>query len=189
MICQMQEMFVKQEKVNMNINGTKFTITKVANYRIAGRAVETYDYDNNITNVLKIVTGKEYYNQISCKDVAISYGLLALNDNHNKMNYSMLGTRKVAYSIKDSSIIDVFGSTSELENHITNNHLIPANSRIHDLIKKISRGDFVQLTGYLVNVNWENGIYYYSLESSLSREDSGNGACEVLLVEDVKWIK
>ncbi len=187
--CPIQEDIDDKSPFNFNINGKNIVMQKVATYQVAGRVVETYDYTTGIAGIVKTITGKEYYNQISCKDIAISYGALVPSENHNKMNYSMFGTRKVSYYVKDRSIFDTFSSMDELERYITNNHIIPANDKVNELIKNVSKDDFIQLTGYLVNVSWSEGIYHYSLESSLSRDDTGNGACEVLLVEDVKWIK
>lgn len=170
------------------INGTDVVITKLADYEIAGRVVGTYDYTSSLANVVKAISGKEYYNEISHKDVAISYGPMALSENHKKMKYSMPGSRKVVYTIKDSSINEIVGNIDTIGHYITNNHLIALDSKVENLIKKIEKDDYVQIKGSLVRVSWEKGIYEYAIESSLSREDTGNGACEVILVEDVKWL-
>ena len=51
---------------------------------------------------------------------------------------------------------------------------------IEDLLR---RGEFVAMRGYLVNVGGPDGFYW---NTSLRRDDTGNGACEVFYVESVE---
>jgi hypothetical protein len=60
-------------------------------------------------------------------------------------------------------------------------HLIPADDEIDDLIKSVRPGNIIMLKGYLVAVTSEDG---WRWKSSLSRKDSGAGACEVIWVEE-----
>ena len=174
---------------SQKINGVNTVITQFAEYQISGRVVESYDYTGSMAGVMKAISGKEYYNDISCADVAIAYGPMALTENHKRMDYRMSGSRKILYAIKDPSLKQDVGDLEVIGRYITNNHLIASNSEVEKLIKQIDNGDFVQISGYLVSISWEKGIYHYDLTSSLSRDDVGNGACEVILVENVKWIK
>jgi len=63
-----------------------------------------------------------------------------------------------------------------------NMHMIPSRPWLEDELKKIRRGDIVQLNGYLVDVDSESG---WRWRTSLSRNDSGNGACEIVYLESV----
>jgi hypothetical protein len=73
------------------------------------------------------------------------------------------------------------------DHEISNNHLITANDTIRAQIARLRIGDQVEIKGKLA---------YYSEErwgtrmrhSSLSRDDKGNGACEVIFVESLKVI-
>lgn len=172
-----------------NINGVNAAVTKLAKYQVAGRVVEEYDYTTGIASIVNALSNTDYYNDISNKDVAIAYGPMVLSENNSRMNYYMSGSRRVLYSIKDWSIEQDVGSLEKIGQYITNNHLIASDSKVNELIKKIDKDDFIQITGYLVRVEWKKGIYKYAIESSLERGDTGSGACEVILVEDVKWIK
>ncbi len=172
-----------------DMNGVETTFTKLAKYTIAGRVVEEHDYSKPMTDFLELVAGKTYYNEIASKDIAISFGPLALEKNHKKMTYIMTGTRRISYAVNDPSIYNELGDINEVRTYVTNNHLIPANSDIEKLIQKISKDDYVQITGYLIDAVWQNKNNKYAISSSLSRYDTGNNACEVLYVEDVKWIK
>ena len=51
------------------------------------------------------------------------------------------------------------------------------------ILKNVSVGDVVSLSGFLVDVSRADG---WRWTSSLSREDSGGGACELLWVESAR---
>lgn len=70
--------------------------------------------------------------------------------------------------------------------HSANTHVIPADDRIRKELGRLRVGEVVRLTGTLVDANRDDGA---SIHTSLSRNDTGAGACEVLLVESVerKW--
>lgn len=63
-----------------------------------------------------------------------------------------------------------------------NIHVIPANKFISDEVKKLRKGDLITMSGYLVRVNFRDGSDW---KSSLTREDSGNGACELMYVQSI----
>jgi hypothetical protein len=60
-------------------------------------------------------------------------------------------------------------------------HLIPANNTILNQIRKVRPGQVVELEGFLVSVEAEEG---WKWNSSLSRTDTGSGSCEVVWVDD-----
>ena len=68
----------------------------------------------------------------------------------------------------------------EIESHSANMHLIPATPQIESAIKSVSVGQMVKFSGDLVEVSGDDGWYW---KSSLSRSDTGAGACEVVLVK------
>ena len=73
-------------------------------------------------------------------------------------------------------------SDREIINHSSNMHLIPANDWVRARLKKIRRGNVVQLKGSLVDVDSDSGFYW---RTSLRRDDTGNGSCEVFFVEEI----
>ena len=68
----------------------------------------------------------------------------------------------------------------EVVSSSANMHMIPATSDILNRMKQARRGHVIALEGYLVNVVGPTG---WSQQSSLTRDDSGGGACEVIYVE------
>jgi hypothetical protein len=68
----------------------------------------------------------------------------------------------------------------QIETHSANMHLIPANDTIERRINATRVGQVVTLSGYLVDVKADAG---WAINSSLTREDIGASACEVIWVE------
>jgi hypothetical protein len=70
----------------------------------------------------------------------------------------------------------------EIVCHGTNLHIIPATSAIASRCKSLRIGTLIHLSGELVEAT---GPDIGTWRSSLSRTDSGNGACELVLVEEL----
>jgi len=64
----------------------------------------------------------------------------------------------------------------------SNMHMIPARKDIERSLKKLREGDIVLIRGYLVDVDHDSGWYW---RSSMSRLDTGDGACELVYVESL----
>jgi len=68
----------------------------------------------------------------------------------------------------------------ELCRSSANMHIIPGNSAVGWQLWRIRRGHVVEIDGYLVKVTGKKG---YRWISSMSRADTGRGACEVVWVD------
>lgn len=64
----------------------------------------------------------------------------------------------------------------------SNMHMIPARKDIERSLKKLREGDIVVIKGTLVDVDHDSGWYW---RSSMSRLDTGDGACELVYVESL----
>ncbi len=73
----------------------------------------------------------------------------------------------------------------EIETQSANMHLIPANDMIETLIESAKVGQIIAMTGSLVRVDANDGWHWLS---SLTREDTGNHACEVVYVTGFELI-
>jgi hypothetical protein len=73
----------------------------------------------------------------------------------------------------------------EIISHSANMHVIPATPAIASRIKSLRAGSLVHLVGNLVEASGP-GIGHW--RSSLSRSDSGKGACELFYVEEITEI-
>lgn len=154
-----------QEPILVNWKKIDLKITPVAIYKVSALVVgaASYSYGWNA--------------KISPMDLALAWGKLADSEFQKYVSYSH-DNRWVSFNIKKDSPLDV----TYVVSHASNHHLIPATRNIGYALKTIRKKKKVVLEGFLVNVT---GTYDGSpvwWNTSLSRTDTGNGACEILYV-------
>lgn len=147
----------------IQLNG--FTLSEVASYEVTARILSMHRY----------LTGDEA--ALSPVDLALGWGLMADRRVLGKLDVTQSG-RFYHWYASEYPI-----NPDQIEQGSANTHIIPANDRIDGIIKGLRRNQVVTMTGYLVNAKKPDGWHW---ESSLSRKDTGMGACEVFLVEDVR---
>ena len=70
-----------------------------------------------------------------------------------------------------------------IQAHSSNMHMIPGSANVRRALLSVDPGDEVRVSGYLVDAATAEG---YNWRSSLSRTDSGPGACELVWVEELQ---
>ena len=107
-------------------------------------------------------------------DLALGWGRMSDSAVLDKMEISQ-SVRFFTWRVKQLPIPE-----REIIESAANMHLIPANAAVEHAIKRTRVGDIVTFDGYLVEADWPNGTKWVS---SLTRSDSGAGACELVWVE------
>jgi hypothetical protein len=74
---------------------------------------------------------------------------------------------------------------SEIIQNSSNWHIIPANEEINNELKNISKYDLIHLDGYLVDISFKT----HTIKTSMTRHDTGAGACEIMYVTNIKFIE
>ncbi len=74
----------------------------------------------------------------------------------------------------------------EIEINSANMHMLPAGPAVNKQLRKTRKGNVIELTGHLVRVQGPDGWHW---QSSMTREDTGNHACEVIWVETFKIVR
>lgn len=69
-----------------------------------------------------------------------------------------------------------------IETHSANWHIVPANATVNRALGRLRVGQVVSLKGELVDVDGPDGGY---ARTSLRRDDTGAGACEIIRVESL----
>jgi hypothetical protein len=70
----------------------------------------------------------------------------------------------------------------QIEQNSANMHMVPADSYVERQIASVKTGDLVRISGYLIRATGADG---WRWQSSLTRDDVGRGACEVIYVESI----
>ncbi|MCH7506648.1 MAG: hypothetical protein IIB78_07905 [Proteobacteria bacterium] len=74
-------------------------------------------------------------------------------------------------------------SEKEIIQNSGNMHMVPAQNRIRKKLQDVRVGDIVRLRGRLVDIDHPSGWHW---RTSLSRDDTGSGSCEIVYLEDIE---
>lgn len=72
-----------------------------------------------------------------------------------------------------------------IETHSANWHVIPGNATVRATLAGLRAGHVVELRGQLVDIEGGSG----GMRTSLTRDDSGAGACEILLASQIRLLE
>jgi hypothetical protein len=73
----------------------------------------------------------------------------------------------------------------EIEQSSANMHMIPADAGVRGALKRVRKGQLVHIEGFLVDASRPGGWHW---NTSLTRGDTGAGACELVYVESLQII-
>jgi hypothetical protein len=143
----------------------RWTLTPRATYQITARilGVERYHVD--------------FLAPLVPEDLALGWG--PMSDNRILAAFDISQSARF-YSWRPLTALPI--AREDVITHSANTHVIPADKHIRSELAQLRVGAVVRLTGTLVDAARDDGLL---LRTSLTRTDSGAGACEVLLVEHV----
>ncbi len=169
----------------------EFEMKPLANYKFYGMVGDKHAFKpktspNSVT----------FYAQIVPFDLCLLFGPMANKEFIKKYDfrtYGRGGGPERAISWNDPIYFESvkMANGRKWYRYYTNNHSIPANKNVYRALEIAKRYDMIYLEGYLVEYSgWEklkdgskwNGIH---MKSSLTREDTRNGACEQFYIQKV----
>lgn len=143
----------------------KWSLTPRATYRVTARilAKETYRFDA-LADLIP-------------EDLALGWGPMS----DNRVLKSIEITQSNRFYFWHADLMPI--PREDIVSHSANTHVIPGNPLVANQLKRLRPGQVVTLTGELVDGRRSDGLY---INTSMTRTDSGAGACEVMLVSDVR---
>jgi len=145
-----------------------FSLKPLARYTIEARILHTKHYWIG------------YVSSLAPYDVAVGWGPMSDQQVLDKLTISQ-GNRFYFYEWKSSPPIPV----DQIICHSANMHLIPSTSAVRSAIAWLRPGDIVRMRGLLIEATDPAHPEAPPWRSSLSRTDTGNGACEIMWVESI----
>lgn len=145
-----------------------YRIQAVASYTVQARLLrrENYRFDREA--------------DLSPVDFALGWGPMSANPLLDQLTITQ-NNRFYWLRWQDQSI-----SSNLVMHNSANTHIIPANRSVAKDVAAMRPGQIIELEGYLVNVNTADG---WRWNTSLSRTDTGAGACELFWVENARVIQ
>ncbi len=141
-----------------------FTLIPLANYEIEARVLSKEDYSVGIEA------------ELSPTDLVVGWGVMSDEVVLNKVDFSQ-GNRFFFWHVDEFPI-----PQHEIEIHAANMHIIPANDTVKRQLNKVRAGQIVNIKGQLIEAKRSDGWHW---RSSLTREDTGSGACELMYATEL----
>ena len=154
-----------------NLVGTKewkldeFSFRALAEYSIKARVLSR----NNFS------VGKE--SEISPFDLALGWGPMSDQSIIDKIDISQ---RNRWYRWK-ADVLPI--PAREISLNSANVHIIPKDEATEEKFDKVYKGSLIEMSGYLVEITTADG---WRWKSSLKRDDTAGGSCELFWVEDIE---
>lgn len=142
-----------------------FVLTPLADFELDARVLSREDY----------AFGTE--SELSPTDLALGWGRMSDSAVIEQLEIGQ-SARFYHYRWRDQPPIP----PREIVRSSANMHLIPADSTVARDLARVREGEVVSLRGRLVEARRADGWHW---RSSLTREDSGAGACELVLVDAI----
>jgi hypothetical protein len=143
----------------------RWMLTPRARYEITARILSREDYRFDALS------------DLVPEDLALGWG--PMSDNRVLMAFDISQAARF-YFWRAKAALPI--SREDVIEHSANTHVIPADAIIGVQLSRLRRGQVVHLTGLLIDGVRDDGR---SIRTSLSRSDTGDGACEVMLVQQV----
>ena len=142
-----------------------YQITRRARFEIRARVLSTEPY------YLKRES------DLSPVDLALGWGVMSNQAVLDRIDISQSGRwYRTRYELPPPVPEQQISASS------SNMHMIPATAAIKRGLKRLRSGDIITLRGFLVDVDHDSGWYW---RTSMSRVDTGAGACEIVFVESL----
>jgi hypothetical protein len=157
-------------EIAYKIGNNTITIKPIASYKIAGKILAKKKY------------GSTWSAKLAPYDLALGWGKLTNDEYIEKLKISQWGRFyffKYEYNLpfREDYIIE----------HSSNNHIIPATENLRKLLFHLDPGQLIEMEGFLVDVSGKIGKNQVKWNSSIKRDDTGNGSCELVYVRKIKY--
>lgn len=144
------------------------TLTTRAHFDITARVLSRKDYSWSD------------YGKLIPEDLALGWGRMSDSAVLANIDISQSG-RFYYWRVKEYPI-----PRREIETSSANMHMIPADASVKHQLEQVRTGQVVHIEGFLVDATRPGGWHW---NTSMTRDDTGAGACELIFVESVDVVQ
>lgn len=158
-------------------NGVTYTIDPLFRYEIYGLVVSKYNTDSWWG-----WAHKAWNDHLNVTDLCVVWGANALSGAYRDISFSS-GQWTCNFQTSSDAAWQAFDI-----NKISNNHILTDSPQLAKKLKDIRIGDQIHMRGQLANYKHASGNGF-ARGTSTVRTDTGNGACETIVVSEVNVLR
>lgn len=159
------------------VNGQEYTIQPEFSYELDGVVVSYHD-SNDFSDIWHHKRWKDF---INLRDLCVIWG-----GNVESGVYKSMTFNNDSWTCWASWPDNAIGALFRM-NALSNNHLLTDSDDVKSVLMSAEPGDHIRLKGVLAS--YSNKANGFQRGTSIVRDDTGNGACETIYLDDFKIIK
>lgn len=166
-----------REPFSIKANGLGYTINPKFDYELYG-VVVSFSNADGFTNITHHKSWKDF---INVRDLCVIWDKNVESGVYKQMKFNSDSWTCWAYW-PNQEVASAFKM-----NALSNNHIVTDNDAIKEKLMQAEPGDLVRFKGVLAEyVNHTNG---FTRGTSTTREDTGQGACETIYIDEFELVK
>jgi hypothetical protein len=162
---------VSKQPIQVRVGEIDYQIKPLYKYDLYGMVVSKHNADTWWDFL-----HKEWNDKLNITDLCVVWGNNVRSGSYRDISFSS-GQFTCNYQTSSSEAWAAFDTTA-----ISNNHLLSADPTVARKLRDVRIGDQVHFSGHLAEYSHNHG-FPFKRGTSTVRTDSGNGACETVLVE------
>ncbi len=155
-------------------DGVTYHVRPLADYELRGLVVSYHDSES----WLDIYHGL-WNDRLNFRDLGVVWGFNALGGVYRDVEFSS-GDFTLNFRTSDNTVWSSFRL-----DQVANNHILAARPDVEASLRRVGKGDQILIRGVLCEYSHPGG----TRSSSLTRSDTGNGACETICVDSVSILR
>ncbi len=168
---------VGERQFQINFRDVDYQIHRKYSYEIVGMVVSYRQHDGD--------TGlhRRWNDHVNVADLCVVWGKNLQGVDLNQFEF-FNGEFTCNFSTRDAQAWAQF-----VPEQLSNNHLITDWAELRDRIADVRVGDLIRVRGHLVHYGEVGAPERYLRKTSITRTDTGNGACETIYVDDFQVLQ
>jgi hypothetical protein len=168
---------VQRAPFEAKVGGIAYQIKPLHEYTLQGMVVSQHD-----TRTWWDQVHREWNDLLNVADVCVVWGNNIRREAYRDIAFSS-GQFTCNFQTASTEAFNAFDQTA-----ISNNHLLSNSAAVARTIRDVRIGDQVRFKGYLAEYSHNHGLAFHRGTSTV-RNDTGNGACETVWVEDFEILR
>ncbi len=168
---------VEREPFATTVGGITYMVRPLYAYDLYGLVVSKHDADTWWDWIHEAANDK-----LNVTDLCVVWGVNAKSGSYRSIDFS--SGEFVCYAqARSREQWDAFDMTA-----LSNNHLLTDDRSIAKVLKSVRTGDQIHFRGYLAEYSHNHGFAFHR-GTSITRTDTGNGACETVFATDARIVR
>lgn len=173
-----QQVRVEQPPLGTTVGGITYTVKPLYSYELHGLVVSLHDTSSWLNYI-----HREWNDKLNVVDFCVIWGKNAASGVYRRLEFSS-GQFVCYVQAPTQEVFAAFDGTA-----LSNNHVLTDSPAVAERLRSVRIGDQIRLRGWLAEYSHRHNGQSFQRGTSTVRNDTGNGACETVFVQDFEILR